>query len=225
MLSRALLGISSITEVVVPSITPGTKMVGGYWGGRIQIGASQYDLIISPNPMSGDFPDMSWSIEAREPYTYWDFDIEFNSSQNDGWSIMESAKAAGVSSYATLSVFAGITSSGYTDWYLGSLQEMEIIYRNLKPGSTANVTTAGTNPSAVPPTTNYTTSLPAQTTVTSFRAANVNAFREEVYMTCSRGASGDKQRYATISFVDGSVSEAANSDSNWSRAIRRQLVV
>ena len=78
----------------------------------------------------------------------------------------------------------GLTIGGYTDWYIPAKHELEILFRNFKPTTDLNLTdpnhgstpTAGTNPHAVPPTGPYTSTNPAQTTVTSFQSGNENAF-------------------------------------------------
>lgn len=213
-----------VAEVEVPSIAPGTLMGGGHFGGRIQVGSLQYDLIVSPHPFGGFYEDVSYSIEAREPYTYWDFDLEFNASLNDGWAIKLGCEATIGDAGGPGAIFAGITLNGFSDWYVGSLHEMMIIYRNLKPGTTANNTAWGAISSAVPPTPANTASVPPQTTYVPFRTGNASALREDVYCTYSRALSGDKQKYATVSFIDGTVGEMATTDSTWARAIRRQLV-
>ena len=224
-LSRALLGPALISEVVVASIAPGTLMGGGHWGGRIQIGANQYDLIVSPHALAGFYTEYDWNVNANQPYTYWDFDIEFNASINDGYGIMQEAKLVGVGNYGALSIFSNITLNGFSDWYAPSLHEMEILYRNLKPTTAANNTAFGTNSSAVPPSSNYDVSVPAQTSYVPFRSGNVSQFLEEVHFTATRGLSGNKQTYATFSFIDGSIGEAPTNEARPTRAIRRQLVV
>jgi hypothetical protein len=63
--------------------------------------------------------------------------------------------------------------NGYSDWYLPSRLEQEIAYFNLKPGTAANNTVAGINNYSVPQRANaYTTTYPAQTTLTAFNTTS-----------------------------------------------------
>ena len=78
---------------------------------------------------------------------------------------------------------------GHDDWYIPARYEIEIIYRNLKPTTTANSTSYGANPNAVPPTSNYTASVPAQTTVTAFQSGGSEAFTAtDYYWTATEGS-------------------------------------
>ena len=78
------------------------------------------------------------------------------------------------------------TTGGFTDWYIPAIYEVDIIYRNLKPINDLNYVLAdgiysmGTNPFAVPGTA-YTTTVPAQTTVTAFRTSGAQAIQESIW--------------------------------------------
>lgn len=78
-------------------------------------------------------------------------------------------------------------NDGASKWYLPAMDEMELIYRNLKPGTVDNDTVAvtqsdfnppmfptshvqGVNPSSSPTQGAYTATFPAQTSVLAFRA-------------------------------------------------------
>jgi len=69
------------------------------------------------------------------------------------------------------------TNGGYSDWYLPAVEELNIAYFNLKPGTENNYTNDGINDYSVPArTSNYTTSNPAQTSVTAFQTGGNEAF-------------------------------------------------
>jgi len=210
--SKSLMGITP-ADVAVPGTAPGTPMGGGFYGGRIKIGANTYDLIVSSRA-EGDFSD--WF------YTYWDFDVEFNTSLNDGMSIQQAA-APELYAYMIFSQLSSVSWGGFTDWYLGSKEEMEVIYRNLKPGTANNVTNSGVNNSTIPVTGNYSTTSPAQTSAVDFRTGGSQAFYEQPYYTSSRGPSG-KLYCQTKSFVNGADGEIFVTDRTYTRAIRRILV-
>ena len=79
------------------------------------------------------------------------------------------------------------TTGGFTDWYIPAIYEVDIIYRNLKPINDLNYVLAdgiysmGTNPFAVPVGAAYTTTVPAQTTVTAFRTNGAQAIQESIW--------------------------------------------
>jgi len=73
---------------------------------------------------------------------------------------------------------ANLNISGYTDWYLPAIYELEIAYYNLKPNTPpVNDTTSGANLYAVPPRVlNYTYGNPNQTNVVDFQTGNSEVF-------------------------------------------------
>jgi hypothetical protein len=71
----------------------------------------------------------------------------------------------------------GLTIGGFSDWYMPAQNELEVCYYNLKPTTTANSTTSGTNTNAVPSRgSNYTSGTPAQTSATDFITGGAEAF-------------------------------------------------
>jgi hypothetical protein len=74
---------------------------------------------------------------------------------------------------------AGTGIGGFNDWYIPAKNELEVLYYYLKPDTTNNVTTSGSNANAVSPepaSTNYTTAAPARTSVTLFQTGGAQAF-------------------------------------------------
>jgi hypothetical protein len=76
---------------------------------------------------------------------------------------------------------------GYSDWYMPARNELEVCYYFLKNGTQNNYIASGNkgnNPNAVfpePISTNYTTTVPAQTTATAFQVGNSEAFQDTTY--------------------------------------------
>ncbi|OYV43799.1 MAG: DUF1566 domain-containing protein, partial [Burkholderiales bacterium 21-58-4] len=78
--------------------------------------------------------------------------------------------------------------AGHDDWYIPAVDESEIIYRNLKPGTPENYCWArsGINMSAIPPAHPYTPQSPPQTLAEAFRDGAAEAFEETWYWTSTR---------------------------------------
>jgi hypothetical protein len=71
----------------------------------------------------------------------------------------------------------GLTVGGFSDWYMPAKNELEVCYYNLKPTTNNNDTGSGINANAVPArASNYTTSIPAQTSATDFKDTGTEDF-------------------------------------------------
>jgi len=114
---------------------------------------------------------------------------------------------------------------GHDDWYIPAKNELEIIYRNLKPDTTANNTSSGANANAVPSATgNYTSSVPAQTSVSAFQSGGSEAFSVSptIYWSATED-SGTTLAAARQLFWSGAqgISNKSSSADHYARAIRR----
>ena len=181
-LANALLSCgATVQALVLPPI--GSPLQGGFYYGKIKIGAITYALVVSPRA-SGEVngPPMQDDTE----YTFMG-----NVSTNDGKTIQANMVAHGIAKFPTQQAVMALNIGGYTDWYIPSKDEMEIMYRALKPTTTPNNTSSGINASAVPPTTtNYTPSVPARTTLADFRTSGANYLTADYYYTATQGSSG-----------------------------------
>ena len=86
-------------------------------------------------------------------------------SMNDGLANMQYFRDNGIANYPAAKWIedncnSGTGLNGFTDWYLPSRDELEIVYRMCKPDTTANYSGYGINPNAVPPTSGYTSNVP-----------------------------------------------------------------
>ena len=159
----------------------GQKCEGGYFAGVIRVGSTCYAIIVAPK--STQVIGLLFKTSA---------DATANTqSVNDGWA---NTTLMNDSFHPAAQYCRNISAGGYTDWYLPSRDELELCYRNLKPTTQNNSVYAagaagsgnlglanGTNPNSDPAGDAYTTTNPAQTTVTTFQSGGVEAFDTDNY--------------------------------------------
>ncbi len=162
---------------ITPPIATGQPFEGGFFAGRIRVGEVQYALIIAPKE-GGERSDGDW-IDDNE-------DIPNAISFFDGLS-NTNAMAEARSELAQWS--RNLRIGGYEDWYIPSQDELEILYRNLKPTVDANwcYWRSGINLSALPPTYPYTSDMPAQTP-SEFKQGSDQAFDPTWYWSSTQHA-------------------------------------
>lgn len=200
--------------LVLPAI--GGALQGGFYAGQITIGAVTYALILSPRA-TGEINGPPMQTDTVYTFTG-------NTSVNDGKLIQTNMVTYGIAKFPAQQAAKALTIGGYTDWYIPSKLEMEILYRNFKPGTANNVTTSGANASAVPPTSNYTTTNPARTALTDFRATGgTNHLTADYYYTATQGPGGTAFAHAKR-FTNGQDSQDDISFDYPVRVIRRVAI-
>ena len=155
-----------------PPTTIGQAYGGGFYAGKIAVGgggvATHY-LIVAPKA-SGENSSRTWGTYGVTTGV---------TSVINGPTNSASLAALGAS-YQAATFCEGLTIGGYSDWYLPAKNELEVLYYFLKPGTTANNTSSGSNANAVSPepiSTNYTAGNPAQTSAgIGFRTGEANTF-------------------------------------------------
>lgn len=196
----------------IDEITPiiGTRMDGGFYAGRLQIGEQVFALIVAPKA-EGDKSDCAWINNHQ--------DVPGAKSYNDGKANTTAMADAG----SELATWArDLRIGGHDDWYLPSQDELEIMYRNLKPTTETNSCYArsGINLSAVPPTRPYTPESPVQTQAEAFQIGGEQAFEEDWYWSSTQHASYSGLAW-TQDFNDGSQYDYFKSFGGRARAVRR----
>ena len=202
--------------------TIGQAWGGGYYAGVIKVGTTRYALIVAPKSTqtTGAFKTSADATANTQ-------------SVNDGWTNTNSMNN---SSHPAAQYCRNMTAGGYTDWYLPSRDELELCYRNLKPTTdnntvyaastyTSNLNLAnGTNPDSDPAGAAYTTTNPAQTTVTTFRSGGVEAFDAAWYWTSTEYSSGTSR--ALIQTFDNGLQDTNNKTYTGGkvRAVRRAAI-
>ncbi len=156
----------------------GAPFEGGFYAGQIRIGEQAFALIRAPKA-TGQHDDVEWHDKYNA--------ISGAQSWNDGLANTQAMAAAG-SKIAQWALEQRIAD--HADWYIPALDELEVLYRNLKPTTEQNYlySRSGLNVSAVPPTYPYTPDFPLQTSAEAFRADGAEAFDPVWYWSSTQHA-------------------------------------
>jgi hypothetical protein len=182
--------------IAIPNI--GDNVFGGYYAGMIDTTRAgsiiagdassvglKYLLIVAPKSLEfGTGKTWKTTNDAGPAATR---------TRWDGLSAAEAMRVAGVN-YEAATYCYGLTfpGDGYSRWYLPALDELELLYRNLKPTTDANdvstpATSAGSypyngaayshgyDPASSPSGVAHTAGVPAQTALALFQAAGAQA--------------------------------------------------
>lgn len=168
-LAKLLMGLRGAEPVPTE---PGTPYGGGFYAGRIMIAEQAYALVVAPKAQGGG-GILQWKTVQTS--------TDGTDSRNDGWANTQAMIQAGSALHPAAAFCRGLNINGYNDWYLPSQDELEILYRAFKPTTRNNSTGHGANPSAIPPTGNYTTGNPTQTSVAEFRSGGGEDFGATYY--------------------------------------------
>lgn len=165
--------MNSINQANIPAI--GAALEGGFYAGRVQIDGPQYALIVAPKADG----------ETTGKWGEYGQDVPGARSYNDGRANTLAMAEAG----SALAQWAlGLSIAGHDDWYLPSRDELEILYRNLKPTDDENYCSFrdGDNASSLPAGYPYTEESPAQTAVEAFQAGQAEAFEPRWHWTSTQ---------------------------------------
>lgn len=192
----------------------GSAYEGGFFAGQIGVsGVATHNLVVGP--VSTAQSEFLWkTLSTATPGSDSDIDGPQNTADMvaDGSSLI----------YPAAHFCNNLTTGGQTDWYMPAKNELEVCYFNLKPLTTANNTSSGINPNAVPArASNYTSGNPAQTSATNFRNTGTEDFATNAYWSSTEFDATDSR---IQNFYYGVQSYTNKGDSNNVRAIRRVAV-
>ena len=178
----------------------GEPFMGGFLAGIIDTDANsadidandtrqngkRYALIVSPKSVGEPSTELRWRTAltgVAEARTRWDglyaTDHIINNETLSNFPIFEFCDQVRTSD--------PVPDDGGSDWYIPAMDELELLYRNLKPGTEDNFTfshgsgfpsqtqSPGFNPSSDPQGTAYTASDPQQTTIGAFQVGSAEA--------------------------------------------------
>ncbi|WP_460874807.1 Lcl C-terminal domain-containing protein [Paralcaligenes ginsengisoli] len=182
-------------------------MEGGFLSGMFRIGNDTHGLVVAPKDLG--------ELKGKWNSTY--SDVPGAKSYCDGLANTEAMAAAGSSLARNI---LALSIDGFGDWYLASRDELELMYRFLKPSAYENVCTFrdGDNPSSSPVGYPYTKTNPAQTSVPEFRKGGTQAFEDDWYVTSTQYSPGGAW---VQGFGDGDQNVDNEDDTCRARAVRR----
>lgn len=200
-----------------PPLAIGAAYGGGFYAGQISTagnGIADYNLVIGPVASAQSF--LTWK-NANTSSTGAGSDI--NGTQNTADLV-----GGGSSTVFPAAHFCNdLSTGGQTDWYMPSINELDVCYFNLKPTTQSNNTSFGINPNAVPArASNYTTGTPAQTSAANFVVTTgAEAFNSSDFYWSSTQISS-RGRY--VAFYNANRFTYSNTNQHFVRAIRRVAV-
>jgi len=194
------------TTVALPAI--GMPFEGGFFAGRFKVGEQLFALVVSPKA-EGEHDERQWSKGPGR--------VKGALSFNDGRANTEAMALAG----SGLGQWAlGLAIGGHKDWYIPSRDELELVYRNLKPTANENACWRGDNLSSVPQGWSYMPNDPAQTALPDFREGGAEALEADYHWTSTQAA-GDSDFAWIQAFTNGSQSLDLKGTRSYARAVRR----
>jgi len=200
------------TRIALPAI--GEAFAGGFFAGLIESGGSRFAIIMSPAG-EGRHRDTEWNGHSLET-------VEGALSYCDGRANTKAMAEAGseVAKWAL-----GRRIADREDWYIPALDELELVYRNLKPTAKENAcyARAGINLHAVPPTLPYTRTEPGQTTAAAFQAGGEQAIEPGYYWSSTQDA-GDSGWAWGQYFGNGDQGHVHKSNEYPALLVRRELI-
>jgi hypothetical protein len=173
----------------IPAVI-GEPFGGGYFAGYISHtadGNPTHALIVAPRATgaTGTGYTLTTDLTAKTANTA----TSGTTSEFDGAANTAAMVTAGIADHPAAQFCVGLSIGGFTDWYLPARWELDIAYFNLKPATTANSTSWGTNIYAVPQrNANNTAGYPMQTTLTAFNTS-AQAFLEAYHFSSTQNAS------------------------------------
>lgn len=160
----------------------GAAFGGGFFAGQISTagnGVADYNLVIGPVASAQNTSKQWKTANTSTTGTSSVIDGPTNSSNMNN------------ASHPAAEFCEGLTIGGFSDWYMPAKNELEVCYYNLKPTTTSNNTSSGTNTNAVPSRgSNYTNSpsVPAQTSAVDFQSTGAEPFGSSPYWSSTEAS-------------------------------------
>ena len=219
--SPASAASNSITTFELAPTVIGQAYGGGYYGGRI--GASStatHYLVVGPKASAQSASQLKYKVPNNSN------PAGGASSVSNGVQNTANIVADGDSTvYPAAHYCNDLVVGGYSDWYLPALNELEILYYNLKPDTTLNTTSYGINANAIPArASNYTTGTPSRTSLAAWQLpSGAECFVNSGGSYWSSSTVGSVTAWS-LRFLQGTAYQGYKTNQAYVRAIRRVAV-
>ncbi len=155
------------------TLTIGTKLEVGFFAGYINTPDGVFGIEAAPKASEFEGIWLPTYTDLPGARSYFDGAANTIAMANAGSEIAKKALATEI--------------GGLRDWYIASRDELELLYRGLKPTREENyVYRNGENPSSLPVGYPYTEALPAQTSVAIFQKGGPEAFDTAWYWSSTQ---------------------------------------
>jgi hypothetical protein len=117
--------VNGVWKSTIPPI--GTFIEGGYVAGiidTVDADGERYLLLVSP--------------KVNEANLQWSTTTGVGSTVISKWNGLENTIALATTQFPAAKYCADVVINGYSDWYLPAIDELELVYRNLKPTNLIN---------------------------------------------------------------------------------------
>jgi len=186
---------------------------GGFYAGQISTagnGIADYNLVVGPKSTAQNNSKQWKTANTTTAGTTSVIDGPANST------------AMNNASHPAAQFCKGLTIGGFSDWYSPAKLEVDICYFGLKPTTASNSTGTGINAYSVPTrTSNFTAGNPAQTSASTFKTGNSEAFDTNYYWSSTQY---DATRAYFRYFGNGSTGYSTKTYTYRVRAVRRVAV-
>jgi len=210
-MSGIMLNLVGGTFGGIPTI--GAAFGGGFFAGQIDQSGTIYNLAVGP---------VASAENASKQFKTTNTSTAGAKSVIDG---PANSTAMNDASHPAAQFCEGLTIGGFSDWYMPAQNELEVCYFNLKPTTSANITSVGTNANAVPArASNYTSGTPAQTSATDFQSTGAEDFALAYYWSSTQNSVSPLYKAFRQNFDYGNQQISDANDSNRVRAVRRVAV-
>jgi hypothetical protein len=186
------INMSGVTQAVFMNqrsfgLIIGQAYEGGFFAGQIGTGGvATHNLVVAP--LSSGQTNAAWkNANTTTPGA----DSDIDGPQNTADMVADGNSTV----YPCAHFCNDAVIGGFSDWYMPAKNELEVCYFNLKPSTTANDTSSGINPNAVPArASNYTSGTPAQTSAAAFQTGGAEPFVASFYWCSTEGSTATTAR-------------------------------
>lgn len=185
----------------IPAVI-GEPFGGGFFAGYISHtadGNPTHALIVAPRATGAT--GTGYTLTTLLNWKIANTSTAGTTSNFDGAANTAAIVTAGIANHPAANFCKNLSIGGFTDWYLPARYELDIAYFNLKPDTTANDTSWGSNIYSVPQrNSNWAATYPAQTPLTAFNTS-AEAFVDGNHWTSTEFSA---QRVWWLTFSNGS---------------------